>query len=202
MEFKDILMIFSFWDEQKGPRVYDCNQEITPDINTISIQCFMSCFHLFSTGLKKMKMKLTLPLPNYRKEARIYFGSWEDSNVRGRFRAFGLFFVLNNIGALEELFFDTIIDKLKLSDNPFQDDLIQILEEYIDSQTRPIFEAKVVMNRIKAKIITVHDLTNVYKTQELEVMAKNLGLSTVQKSKNAIAAEIMNSLIKSKKQEQ
>ncbi|MFX1516642.1 MAG: hypothetical protein ACFFC6_10055 [Promethearchaeota archaeon] len=201
MEFKNILMIFSFWDEQKGPRVYDCNQEITPDINTISIQCFMSCFHLFSAGLKEMKMKLTLPLPNYGKEARLYFGSWEDPQVRGHFRAFGLFFVLDTIGPLEELFFDAVIEKLKLSDNPFQDDLIQVLEEYIDSQTRPIFDAEFVMDRIKSKIITTHDLSRVYKTQELEIMAKNLGLSTTKKSKNEIAAEIMNSLIKSEREE-
>ena len=39
----------TIWDEEKGPHVYDCNQEITHDVNTISIQCFMSCFHLFST---------------------------------------------------------------------------------------------------------------------------------------------------------
>ncbi len=192
-------MIFSFWDEQKGPQVYDCNQEITHDINTISIQCFMSCFHLFSTGLakqsKKPPMRLTLPLPNYGKIARIYFGSWEDTTVRGKFRAFGVFFVLDNVGTLEELFFDIIVDKLNLSESPFQNDLMQILEKSISSRVRPSFNAETAINRIKSRLITIHDLTRIYKTQELKLMARNLGLTTSRKSKKRLATDILVLLI-------
>jgi hypothetical protein len=193
-------MIFSFWDEQRGPQVHDCNQEITPDINTISIQCFMSCFHLFSTGLGKQSknppMRLTLPLPNYRKVARIYFGSWEDSEVRGRFRAFGIFFVLNNINTLEELFFDTIIEKINLSENPFQINLMQMLEKSISKHVRPMFKAETAINQIKLRLITIPDLMKIYKIQELRSMAKNLGVPTTRKSKKRLATDILVFLIK------
>ncbi|UCG02585.1 MAG: hypothetical protein JSW11_01055 [Candidatus Heimdallarchaeota archaeon] len=200
MEINNILMIFSFWDEQKGPQVFDCNQEITHDINTISIQCFMSCFHLFSTGLakqsKKPPMKLTLPLPNYGKIARIYFGSWEDIEVRGKFRAFGVFFVLDNVGTLEELLFDSIIGKLNLSDNPFQEDLIQTLENSINRQLRPAFDAETAIQSIKSRLITVQNLTRIYKTQELRLMAKSLGIPLTRKSKKILAKDILILLIK------
>ncbi|MFX1507288.1 MAG: hypothetical protein ACFFDC_14495 [Promethearchaeota archaeon] len=193
-------MIFSFWDEQQGPQVHDCNQEITPDINTISIQCFMSCFHLFSTGLNKQSknppIRLTLPLPNYGKVARIYFGSWEDSKVRGRFRAFGIFFILENISTLEELFFDTIIERINLSENPFQINLIQILEKSISKHVRPIFDAETAINQVKLRLITTQDLTRIYKIQELRPMAKTLGLSTTRKSKKMLATDILVFLIK------
>lgn len=197
-------MIFSYWDEQKGPQVYDCNQEITRDINTISIQCFMSCFHLFATGLaeqsKKPPTRLTLPLPNYGKIARIYFGSWEDPNVRGQFRAFGVFFILEEVGTLEELLFDTIIDKLKLSENPFQNELINILEKSFSRQGRPTFDAETAINSIKSRIITIQDLTRIYKTQELRAMARNLGLLTTRKSKKNLATDILNLLINIEKE--
>ena len=204
MEINDILMILSFWDEQRGPQVHDCNQEITPDINTISIQCFMSCFHLFSTGLSKQSknppMRLTLPLPNYEKVARIYFGSWEDSEVRGRFRAFGIFFVLENISTLVELFFDTIIEKINLSENPFQINLMQILEKSISKHVRPAFEAETAINQIKLKLITTQDLMRIYKIQELQSMAKILGIPITQKSKKRLATDILVFLIKDEKE--
>ncbi|MFX0210036.1 MAG: hypothetical protein ACFFDT_28910 [Candidatus Hodarchaeota archaeon] len=204
MELNDILMILSFWDEQRGPQVHDCNQEITPDINTISIQCFMSCFHLFSTGLGKQSknppIRLTLPLPNYGKVARIYFGSWEDSKVRGQFRAFGIFFVLENISTLEELFFDIIIERINLSENPFQINLMQRLEKSISMHVKPTFNAENAINQVKLRLITTQDLTRIYKIQELRSMAGTLGLSTTRKSKKRLATDILVFLIKDEKE--
>lgn len=141
-------------------------------------------------------MKLTLPLPNYGKIARIYFGSWEDIEVRGKFRAFGVFFVLDNVGTLEELLFDSIIGKLNLSDNPFQEDLIQTLENSINRQLRPAFDAETAIQSIKSRLITVQNLTRIYKTQELRLMAKSLGIPLTRKSKKILAKDILILLIK------
>lgn len=199
MEFINILLILSLWDEQKGPTVYDCNQEITQNVNAISIQCFMPCFHLFSSGLdeqsKKPPMKLTLPLPNYGKLARIYFGCWEDADVRGEFRAFGIFFILKNIESLEELFFDTIIGKLKLTENFFKKDLMRIIVKSFNIRTRTSFDAETALNNIKARLITINHLTNIYKTQELKLIAKKLGIAATRRSKKKLATDILISLL-------
>ncbi|MFX1285840.1 MAG: hypothetical protein ACFFB5_19520 [Promethearchaeota archaeon] len=203
MELDNILMILSLWDEQKGPTVYDCNQEITHYVNAISIQCFMPCFHLFSSGLaqqsKKPPMILTLPLPNYEKVARIYFGSWEDSQIRGQFRAFGIFFILDNFGPLEELFFDTLIEKLELTKDLFMNDLMMILERSISRQKGPSFDAGTALNSIKARLITTHDLLSIYKIDELKLIAKKLGIAPIQISKEKLASDILISLLKKKR---
>ncbi|MHA2245643.1 MAG: hypothetical protein ACXADY_11820 [Candidatus Hodarchaeales archaeon] len=200
LEFNNILLVLSLWDEQKGPTVYDCNQAITQNVNAISIQCFMPCFHLFSSGLaeqsKKPPMKLTLPLPNYEKFARIYFGCWEDPKIRGEFRAFGIFIILSHIQSLEELFFDTIIGKLKLTEDFFKKDLKRTLVKSFNIRTRTSFDAETALNNIKARLITINHLTNIYKTQELKLIAKKLGITAIpRRSKKKLATDILISLL-------
>ncbi len=199
MKLNKILVLLTIWDEEMGPTIHDANHSITPKIQAIAIQCFMPCLHLFSSGLDKQSgkppMKLTLPLPHFGKVARIYFSSWEDKMVRGLYRAFGIFFISNEMNSLEELFFDAVINKLEISEEIFRENLMSLLAEFLNPRNSKSFDVNAELNAIKERLITSSDLIKLYNGNELRLIGKKLGIPLHQKSKKKLANSILISLL-------
>lgn len=202
MKWEKRLVLLTLWDEEMGPTIHDANLSITPEIQVLATQCFMPCLHLFSSGLDKQSgkppMKLTLPLPHFGKVARIYFSSWEDKIVRGQYRAYGVFFISNEISPLEELFFDTVINKLEISEELFRNNLISILVESLNPRKTSSFDVNAELNAIKERLITSSDLIKLYNGKELRLIAQKLEIPIHQKSKKKIANSILISLLELK----
>jgi hypothetical protein len=199
MKWSKRLVLLTLWDEEIGPTIYDANRSITPEIQAITIQCFMPCLHLFSSGLNRQSgkppMKLTLPLPHFEKVARIYFSSWEDKMVRGQYRAFGIFFISNEISPLEELFYDAVITRLEISEELFRKNLMSILAESLNPRNSSSFDVDAELNAIKERLITSSDLIKLYNGKELRLICQKLGIPIHQKSKKKIANNILISLL-------
>jgi len=199
MKWDKRLVLLTLWDEKMGPTIHDANLSITPEIQVLAIQCFMPCLHLFSSGLDKQSgkppMKFTLPLPHFGKLARIYFSSWEDKFVRGQYRAYGIFFISNEISPLEELFFDTVINKLEISEELFRNNLMSILVESLNPRKTSSFDVNAELSAIKERLITSSDLIKLYNGKELRLIGQKLGIPIHHKSKKKIANSILISLL-------
>ncbi|MHA1983362.1 MAG: hypothetical protein ACW967_03330, partial [Candidatus Hodarchaeales archaeon] len=113
-KIEELGVIFSHWDENYGPKVinsyFSSDQDyINPD--ELAITCFMTAISIFGHQGKIDPCFVSIPLKYSNMEARIYFDSIDDSEVRGGQRIYSLITLLPELAVINLPVHDEIVKK-------------------------------------------------------------------------------------------
>ncbi|OLS23803.1 MAG: Transforming protein p29 precursor [Candidatus Heimdallarchaeota archaeon LC_3] len=133
-KIKEMGLIFSHWDENYGPKVISSYfQKPNSRVNTsdLAITCFMTAVSIFGHQGQIDPCFVTIPLKYNNLEARIYFDSIKDPEVRGGQRIYSIITLLPDLAVINLPVHDQIIksnfDKYKESESLVLEKLHQTL---------------------------------------------------------------------------
>ena len=111
-KIKEMGLIFSHWDENYGPKVlssYFQKPNTLLNTNDLAITCFMTAVSIFGHQGKIDPCFVTIPLKYNNLEARIYFDSIKDTEVRGGQRIYSIITLLPDLAVINLPVHDQII---------------------------------------------------------------------------------------------